>query len=75
MQQEHLRTEREPIVVYSHPCETSDITEQRKIDPMSPGGMWVELFQGRGKERDCQSLLQAVISAEKEEKVSRGQRG
>ena len=46
--------QREPMVVYSCPSETSDIPKQLRIDPVNPGGMWVEFFfMGKGREEDC----------------------
>lgn len=40
---------------------------------MNPGGMRVVFFIGKGKEKDCVSLLQAATSGEKAERVGRGQ--
>lgn len=46
--------QREPMVVYSCSSESSDITEQLRIDSVNPGGTWVKLFFiGKGKEKDC----------------------
>lgn len=60
------------MVVSSCPSETSDITQQLRIDSVNPGGMWVKVFFiGKDKEKDC-VRLQAVASGEKEERVGRG---
>lgn len=44
--------QREPMVVYSCPSETNDITQQLRINPVNPGGMQVEFSSwGRVKRR------------------------